>query len=681
MNKTKTVRQSSRVSLILILLLFPGLLFPAVKAFLLDGSSLDSLSNQITFPGINADIALNLSVMKQLDSCLPGQVHHSVLQGSDISLTRLSSRIQNLRLKETDTLFLAVSSPGGTLSGRPYFLGWKNEVIFFDDLRKIIKSSEAGLKIVLVDNSSRYVTDNPQLIRLPQPDSLSPAQLHDLFLKEKGLVFLSSGSEGETAWSTPQGSFFFNNLWLDVWQTNRTHTWETLFLACRLFTEQDYYHLWKSILGATPSNSWLNIQKSPGQHVKSWSMSAPTTNHTWQLPYPDKSPVRHTLSIQNHSDQILTIWWDKNSIPDVFDYQPLLVKKIRLKPGRSVKLKQNLSQFTIGITGQDQIYSLEPGTYQADYDPTEKVVISKQADSTVPVSWTSPGHYLWLDAQNRDIFSPSIYSIRFLQNQTLETFDSRGTTVHSGQYKVFKDSQGVYYQNWQLQRASQSRDYQVKLKEFDPGWYRLELSQVSSPDKTWASVFLLRMQAYPARYTPESSLQTGIRSYLPLLGPESGTVFRDRHPNQVLSGLILSMDAMLNSIQPLYRPVNSAWDLGAAYTGPVQGTPLSNRTILSREGWFISGIRIHRSLWSDRPVISHLEIIWQAWDKGPINHWEISRYVGNTPLWDDNWDIIKIPRGNVTVGIWGRSSDIVHDLSLVSAPAQLQPSQQNKAEK
>ncbi len=660
----------SRVKVILILLFFPLILHAAnLKALLLFGTEFQGQTEHPTLPGIQSDQAYTLAFLDRVQQWGIMPVDRVILQGKDLIKSQVERRLKAFKLTDDDVLLVLISSPGGMDGGRPYFQTWDNEHFLYKEILDLIKPLKSRLKLLFIDNSSRFLSDWGPVIRYFAPSQDIKAAYKRLFMDEAGLVFISSATEGELSWSTPLGSFFINSLIADTLWQGPVYTWKGVYEQSRDYCQQQFYRLWFSSLFSQGEKQDLKIQGILGQHLRSWSLSRPLTSLPVTLEPENFPTVTSICTIENRCDNPVILIWNKNNLDDIREHDETLVKVITIKPGKMIQFKNTGTVFNIRIAGQNKFYQLLPGRYIVDLDRRMQTILT---------TWNQPGqqdvhpiqgNWHWIELTEPSVLGARIFQMQISSHGLINAWDINTNLVFTGLSELVKNSLGEPFFDWSLLKNKTTNSLKVSFEKLDPDFNRFILTEMNNRKKDPPLVlYLLRENSYsiPSSMGKNRHFK-GVNVHLKLPGMElqNGTKFRDYQGHRILTGIKLDYDDIIYSMQPMYREIFPDGKMGTNVEGLIIGQSHNTSQEITKENWIIAGFRLHRTIWNGREAVSHVEIIWQKWDKGPRNIFEISRYYGNTPLWDDTWQEIRLPGGMVSVGMWGRSSDIVNTFSLI----------------
>ncbi len=128
-----------------------------------------------------------------------------------------------------------------------------------------------------------------------------------------------------------------------------------------------------------------------------------------------------------------------------------------------------------------------------------------------------------------------------------------------------------------------------------------------------------------------------------------------------LIGLKIRHGSLVDAITGIYGQLKVDGTIGSTIEGQRYGKTGGGQTIVRRKGYVIVGLSIRSSRYVDQ-----LRILWQKWtSSGPNSSEEVQSQILGGPK-GRPFDL-KVPAGEVAIGIHGRAGTYIDRISLITA--------------
>ena len=335
----------------------------------------DAESNNIS-ASTKVDLGTVSRLLTTLDKRKIVKVEKKVIRGRSATLKNVNSAIDALSAGKDDIVLFYFSGHGGMENNKTFMVTSDGKFLFRDDLKSRINSKQARLKIIISDACSNDI-DGIMVARSfksrkPAKEGKFDEIYRELFLKHKGLLHISSSTEGQYAWSDNNiGGFFTYYFFNDGLIKSPLTSWKELFDKAHKKTVRMYN------LMPAEQRSELAKEGVNSQSPKAFSLPSRVGTSQVNIPAPDTNV---SISIKNMTSETVSVIVDQNLLDGEWDEGKL--KDMELKPGKTLTLKKTSVLYF--DNGEDTVFfEVEQGKYELDKDEDNLMTLYFEDDDEI----------------------------------------------------------------------------------------------------------------------------------------------------------------------------------------------------------------------------------------------------------------------------------------------------------
>ena len=439
----------------------------------------------------NNDIAQSLRVdlgtVSQLLDILEKRkiatVEKIVLQGTKATIANIRSTMNSLQAGPNDVILYYFSGHGLMEKGKTYMLTADEKNLGRAEVEDIMKTKNARFKMLITDACSNEVDGLTASRSISKGNKQIDAGLfdevyRDLFCGYQGMMYLSSSTEGELAWSNDQfGGFFTYHFFKEGLVKKPINDWTKIFANAKDKTSQMFMRM------PAEQRSELARQGVTNQTAKAFSLpvSQKNTNNNPNvkpqvnkpLPIKTQIPASGKINIYNYTDSDVYFFADYN-LPSN-EWLTSNVQQMIINVNKYTTIPIATATVGYNYKGQDHYFDLEHGDYFFAFD--EKGIlelfykdnnINETNFNTVAITDFNQlflGQWVWEDGNTGQMmftsFDPDFFvdtnpdndSVEggrwFTRKQDIDGFEySFVTFVYEGDMRIMLDYSIMYDQEY-----------------------------------------------------------------------------------------------------------------------------------------------------------------------------------------------------------------------------------------
>ena len=403
-------------------------------------------------------------------------VEKIILQGNKATLANIQKTLKTITSGPDDIILFYFSGHGGMENGKTFIVTADERNLHRVDIEKMISATPARLKMIITDACSNAIEGLTGTRSLSKGNKDIDAGVFDetykdLFLGYKGMMHLSSSTEGELAWSNDNfGGFFTYHFIKEGLIKKPVKDWNAIFSNAKDKTSQMFMRL------PIEDRSKLAKEGVINQTAKAFSM--PTLSKKTDVitaPIPDKTQnntnttnqpnkVSGKITLYNFTKQSVNFYIDNNDPSK--EWLPSKTQQKRVGAGKKLSINSGAAFVGYVYKGEDFYFELENGNYFFALDETGILDLFYKDDdininnynSVVQIDYNTllMGNWAWDDTQSGETVLTNFSRKKFVETyqpsnaELIGEWSIRQETLDGTEYNLltyfYQDSEGTTYE-------------------------------------------------------------------------------------------------------------------------------------------------------------------------------------------------------------------------------------------
>ena len=306
-------------------------------------------------------------------------VEKIILQGNKATLANIQKTLKTITSGPDDIILFYFSGHGGMENGKTFIVTADERNLHRVDIEKMISAAPARLKMIITDACSNAIEGLTGTRSLSKGNKdidtgVFDETYKDLFLGYKGMMHLSSSTEGELAWSNDNfGGFFTYHFIKEGLIKKPVKDWNAIFSNAKDKTSQMFMRL------PIEDRSKLAKEGVRNQTAKAFSMptlSKGTNVVTTTVPDNNQNNTNNSqtnkvpgkITLYNFTKLSVNFYIDNNDPSK--EWLPSKTQQKKVSAGKKITINSGAAFVGYVYKDEDFYFELENGNYFFALDET-----------------------------------------------------------------------------------------------------------------------------------------------------------------------------------------------------------------------------------------------------------------------------------------------------------------------
>jgi len=431
--------------------------------------------------GIAQSVRVDMGTLTQMLNILESRkivtVERIFLKGNKATLANIQNTLKTTTTGPNDVVLFYFSGHGGMENGKTFIFTADEKNLNRSEIEKMIAATPARLKMIITDACSNAIDGLTATRSLSKGNQDIDAGIYDetykdLFLGYKGMMHLSSSTEGELAWSDDNlGGFFTYHFIKEGLIKKPVKDWSAIFSTAKDKTSQMFMRL--------PVEDRSNLAKEgiKNQTAKAFSMPTLTTETNVVIspePASDQNDSNNNnnpsnivpgkITLYNFTKKAVYFYIDNNDPSK--EWLPSKTQQKKVNAGKKIIIKSGTAFVGYEHKGDDFYFELENGNYFFALDENKVLNLFYKDDnininnfnSVVQIDYNTLmlGNWEWDDAQSGETVITNFKREKFIEVYQQSSAEINGDwsirkeTLEGTEYNLltffYQDSEGSIYE-------------------------------------------------------------------------------------------------------------------------------------------------------------------------------------------------------------------------------------------